>query len=53
MSTNAETLRVPGIIAPKLSLYVTATAALRRWSSRLQLGSSYESSIGRQTGARC
>ena len=53
MSANAETLRVPALTAPKLSFYVTATAALRRWSSHLHLGSSYESQIGRHTGARC
>lgn len=53
MSANAETLRVTTIAAPRLSFYVTATASLRRWSSRLHLGSSYESVIGRHTGARC
>jgi hypothetical protein len=53
MSAKAETLRVTTIHTPKLSLYVAATAALRRWGSRLQLGSSYETEIGRHTGSRC
>lgn len=53
MNANAETLRVTTLTIPKLSFYVTTTAAMRRWSSRLQLGSSYESEIGRHTGARC
>lgn len=53
MSANAETLRVPTITVPDLSIYVRATAALRRWSMRLQLGASHETAIGRHTGARC
>jgi hypothetical protein len=53
MAATAHTLRRSTIAVPRLSWYVTLTAAVRRARIRSQLGTSPATQIGRHTGARC